>query len=94
MLNGNGRPLPHRRLGVPLLAVVLQGVQARVVVEESSEAIAISIATFGVHGSLCMHLGTNGIRRYTSKAKKKPNKGLFHSKKYSIALAIGQRQEK
>ena len=58
MLNGNGEPLPHPQPGVPLLESVpllegmLQGGQARVVVEEPSEAVVMSEAILMALGFL------------------------------------------
>ena len=75
----NGEPVPHPQHGVPLLEGVPQGDQARVVVEEPSEAVVMIEAVFEDLRIFVHTPGTNGIWRCTSKAKmKKPKKRLFH----------------
>ena len=46
MLNGNGEPMPHPQPGIPLLEGVPQGDQAKVVVQEPSEAVVMREAAF------------------------------------------------
>ena len=46
MLNGNSEPMPHPQPGIPLLEDVRQVDQARVVVQEPSEAMVMHEAAF------------------------------------------------
>ena len=73
---------------MPLLEVVPQEGQARVEVEEPSEAVSMGGATFEGPSILFMQPGTSGIWRCMSRCKmRKPIRESFCWMDYSTVLA-------
>ena len=78
MLNGNGEQVTHPQPSILLLEGVPQGDQARVVVQEPSDAVVTRKAAFEGPRIFVHATGMNGIWTRVSRAKmKKLDGGLF-----------------